>query len=67
MAAILTAYAEGQTPSVLAPDDELTTQEAADILGLSRPTVVKMMDDGKLPFHKPSAHRRVRRADLMAY
>ena len=65
--AILTAYAEGQAPSVLAPDDELTTQEAADLLGLSRPTVVKMMDDGRLPFHKPSAHRRVRRADLMAY
>lgn len=65
--AILTAYAEGQAPSVLAPDDELTTQEAADLLGLSRPTVVKMMDDGRLPFRKPGAHRRVRRADLMAY
>ena len=65
--ALLTAYAEGQAPSVLAPADELTTQEAADLLGLSRPTVVKMMDDGRLPFHKPGAHRRVRRADLMAF
>lgn len=65
--AILAAYADGVTPTILAPEDDLSTQEAADILKLSRPTVVKMMDVGRLPFHKPGAHRRVRRADLMAF
>lgn len=65
--ALLTAYAEGRSPSVLARDDELTTQQAADLLGLSRPTVVKMMDDGRLLFHKPGAHRRVRCVDLMRF
>ncbi|MGC1302388.1 MAG: helix-turn-helix domain-containing protein [Caulobacteraceae bacterium] len=65
--ALLVAYAEGQSPSVLAPEDDLTTQQAADLLGLSRPTVVKMMDAGRLPYQKPGAHRRVRRADLEAF
>ncbi len=65
--ALLAVYAEGHVPSVLAPQDDLTTQEAADILGFARPTVVKMMDDGRLPFQKPGTHRRVRRADLMAF
>lgn len=64
---VLAAYADGQSPSVLAPEDDLTTQEAADLLGLSRPTVVKMMDAGRLPYQKPGTHRRVRRADLEAF
>lgn len=67
VAVLLAAYADGQNPSVLAPDEEMTTQQAADLLGLSRPTVVKMMDEGRLPYHKPGAHRRVRRADLEAF
>ena len=65
--ALLAVYAEGQSPSVLAPQDDLTTQEAADILGISRPTVVKMMNEGRLPFQKPGTHRRIRRDDLMAF
>ena len=65
--ALLAVYAEGQIPSVLAPQDDLTTQEAADILGISRPTVVKMMNEGRLPFQKPGTHRRIRRDDLMAF
>ncbi len=67
VAVLLAAYADGQSPSVLAPDDDLTTQQAADLLGLSRPTVVKMMDAGRLPYQKPGSHRRVRRADLEAF
>ena len=67
VAVLLAAYAEGQSPSVLAPHDDLTTQQAADLLGLSRPTVVKMMDEGRLPYQKPGAHRRVWRADLEAF
>ena len=65
--ALLAIYAEGLIPSVLAIQNDLTTQEAADLLGFSRPTIVKMMDDGRLPFQKSGTHRRVRRADLMAF
>lgn len=64
---VLAAYAEGRNPAVLAPEDELTTQEVADLLGLSRPTVVKLMNEGRLPHHRPGAHRRVRRVDLEAF
>ncbi len=67
VAVLLAAYADGHSPSVLAPDDDLTTQQVADLLGLSRPTVVKMMNEGRLPYQKPGTHRRVRRADLEAF
>ncbi len=64
---LLAAYAEGKTPLVSTSDQEIGTQEAAAYLKLSRPTVVKMMDDGRIAFRKPGKHRRVRIADLMAF
>lgn len=64
---LLEAYAEGRTPLVSTSDEEVGTQQAAAFLKLSRPTVVKMMDDGRIPFRKPGKHRRVRLADLVAF
>lgn len=65
--ALLAAYADGGTPIVASSDEEVGTQEAADFLNLSRPTVVKLMDEGRIAFRKPGKHRRVRVADLVAF
>ena len=45
----------------------MTTQQVARLLGVSRPFVVKLIDDGKLPGHKVGTHRRVYTRDAIEY
>lgn len=61
------ALAGGMAVTVAPLNAMLTTQEAADFLGISRPTLVRVLERGDLPFEKPGRHRYVRLVDLMDY
>jgi excisionase family DNA binding protein len=53
---------------VLIPENQqLTTQRAADLLGVSRPHLVKLLESGKLPYHKVGSHRRIYLKDFVGY
>lgn len=64
---ILGELACGNAVQIVPVHAELTTQEAANILNVSRPHMVKLLEARQLPFHKTGRHRRVLFADLMAY
>ena len=64
---ILAAMASGERVSVLTENPELSTFEAASILNVSRPYVIKLLDEQRIPSRKVGTHRRVRLDDLMAY
>lgn len=59
----------GKAITVAPLDQQLTTQEAADFLGISRPTFVKLLEQGEMPYQRPAAgrHRRVRLSDVIDY
>jgi len=64
---VLAEMAEGRTVSVASSDEELTTREAAELLNVSRPHLVKLLEEGEIPFHKVGTHRRVYREDVLEY
>lgn len=64
---LLGDMAEGRLVRPPEPDEEMTTQQVANLLGVSRPFVVKLIDEGRLPGHKVGTHRRVYTRDAHAY
>lgn len=64
---VLTELGEGNTVKLVPIHAELTTQEGADMLNISRPTFVKMLDDGLIAFSKSGNRRKVRYTDIQDY
>ena len=64
---ILKAMGQGKLISIVPIAAEVTTQAAAEILGCSRPHLVKLLEDGKVSFTKVGKHRRIKFEDVMNY
>lgn len=64
---ILEAMAAGHGVTLIPENAELTSVQAADVLNVSRPFLIKLLDDNLLPHRKVGKHRRIRMEDVMAY
>lgn len=67
LAEILEAAADGERALVLRSPEDLTTEQAGAVLGVSRPTVVRLVEAGKLPARMVGTHRRLALSEVLAY
>ncbi|MDB5934855.1 MAG: hypothetical protein JWQ01_2199 [Massilia sp.] len=67
LADLLGSLAQGKAVAIMPKELDVTTQEAAMFLNVSRPYVVRLLDEGKIPHHKVGTHRRIRFEDVVQY
>ena len=67
LADVLKVMSEGKPFTLMPVATEVTTQAAAEIIGCSRPHLVKLLEEGQIPFTKIGKHRRVKYTDVIAY
>lgn len=64
---VVASLSTGQAITITPNDPVVTTQQAADLLGITRPTFVRLLDEGKIPFERISTRRKVRLEDVLNY
>ena len=64
---VVAAMKAGKAITLAPVSQRLTTSQAAQMLGISRPTLVKLLDEHEIPYEQPGRHRRVRLDDMLAY
>jgi excisionase family DNA binding protein len=64
---ILSNMAQGKSIALMPTDAEVTTQQAAEILNVSRPHVIKLLEKGDIHYKKVGSHRRILLQDVLAY
>lgn len=67
LAETLHEISNGSSVKVMPQQPELTTQEAADALNVSRPFLIKLLESGQIPFHRVGTHRRIKHKDIIEF
>ncbi len=67
LTSILSNMAEGKSITLMPTDTEISTQQAAEILNVSRPHIIKLLEKGDIPYKKVGSHRRILLQDILEY